>query len=169
MKHILLILLTLFAVVSMMTAQSSAVYPGNFVFDEAQLLAPAHNPTTGYITNFTSTSDDSTGYINLSTGSLGTKVGLCREVYLILVATDSIAADLTVRMRNGTLTSLTTTYADSIIGTSNTSNVKIITIKNALTNRLTIYDEFKLITDIRASGTGTTTGRTYKQYLWWVR
>jgi hypothetical protein len=169
MKHILLILLTLFAVVSMMTAQSSAVYPGNFVYDDAQLLTFSHNTGAGYITNYTSTSDDSTAYITLSTGSLGTRVGLCREVYLVLVSTDSLATDLTVRMRNASLTSLTTTYTDSMIATSNTLNYKVIVLKDAATNRLTAYDEIKLIADIRASGTGTTTGRTFKAYLAWVR
>ena len=169
MKHLIFILTLVLAVSLSAFGQSSVVQPGAFVADDAMLVSPSHSTSTGFVTNFTSTSDDSSAYITASNGGIGTKIGLCREVYLVAVATDSVAIDVTLRLRNASLTTQTTTYTDSVVGTSNTNNIKIITLKNASTNRLTFYDEVKWIADYRASGNGTTTGRTMKWYLWYVR
>lgn len=119
-------------------------------------------------TNFTASSDDTSGYIAI--GSIP-DILASREVIFIAVATDSVATDLSFQGRNRTLTSVTESHTggDSLVGTSNTSNIFRIVIKDAATNLLEGLDEFKVGSVFRASGNGTTTGRTLKFYLKVVR
>lgn len=119
-------------------------------------------------TNFTATSDDTSGY--LAIGGFP-DILTSREVILIAVATDSVATDLQFIGRNRTLTSVTESHTagDSLVGTSNTSNIFRIVIKDAATNLLEGLDEFRVGNVFRASGQGTTTGRTLKFYLKVVR
>ena len=116
-------------------------------------------------TTFTATSDDTTAFVTVPV----VDPLLAKEVILIGIATDSIAADVYAIGRNSARTSVTETYADSIIGTSNTSNIVRIVLKDNATNRLEGCDQFKLGTVFRASGNGTTAGRTFKWFLWWVQ
>lgn len=119
-------------------------------------------------TTFTATSDDTSGYPTINVAGMGSDPLLCREVRLIGVATDSVAADVYAIGRNSTLTGVTVTYADSIVGTSNTSNTAVIVLRSSTIDRLTGCTQFKLGTVFRAAGQGTTTGRTLKWYIQYV-
>lgn len=121
-------------------------------------------------TNFTATSDDTTGFISLTTDPiLKTDVLFARQVILLGVATDSISADVYCNGTNQSQTGFTTTYADSLIGTSNSANRVVITLRSSTVDRLTGSTQLKVGTVFRASGQGTTSGRTLKWYLQWVR
>lgn len=121
-------------------------------------------------TTFTATSDDTTGYLSLQIDPvLKTQILLASEVRLLGVGTDSVAADVYVIGRNKTLTGITATYADSIVGTSNTSNTKVINLRTPDTDLLDGCTEIKVGTVFRATGQGTTAGRTLKWYLLWRR
>lgn len=119
-------------------------------------------------TNYTASSDDTTGYI--AVGGFP-DILTSREVVLIVVSTDSAAVDFQLIGRNRTLTGVTESHTtgDSLVTTSNTGSFARIVIKDAATNLLEGLDEFKLGTVFRASGNGTTTGRTLKSYLKVVR
>lgn len=120
-------------------------------------------------TNFTATSDDTSGYFTINVPGWASDPLLCPDVRLIGVATDSISADVYVLGRNGTLTTaITASYADSIVGTSNTSNTTVIVLKAQGTDRLSGCTQFKVGTVFRATGQGTTSGRTMKWYLEYV-
>lgn len=120
-------------------------------------------------TNFTATSDDTSGYFTIDVPGWTSDPLFCSQVVLLGVATDSVAADVNVIGRNGSLTSdITVSYADSIVGTSNTSNTSTIILRNSTTNRLNGCTQFKVGTVFRATGQGTTTGRTMKWYLLYV-
>ena len=121
-------------------------------------------------TTFTATSDDTTGFISLTTDPiLKTDVLLARLVYLLGVATDSIASDVYCNGTNQSQTGFTTTYADSLVGTSNTANRVVITLKSYTIDRLAGSTQLKVGTVFRATGQGTTAGRTLKWYLLWIR
>lgn len=115
-------------------------------------------------TTFTATSDDTTGFI---TSPFPDLLSTAEELILEFVATDSISADIYLIGSNSILTGITETYADSLIGTSNSSNVTRIVLKDAATNRLEGLDRFKIGVVFRASGQGTTAGRTLKSYVWY--
>ncbi len=111
---------------------------------------------------FTATSDDTTGWVTINLPGWTSDPLLCSEVAIIGVATDSIAADVYVIGRNSTQTSTTVTYADSLVGTSNSDNRTTIVLKSSTLNRLAGCTQFKVGTVFRASGNGTTTGRTMR-------
>ena len=115
-------------------------------------------------TNFTAASDDTTGYVGGGT-VLGADVLGASEVYLITATTDSAAVDVTFQGKNSFVTSFTASYADSVVTTSNTGATSVITLKSPTLNRLAGCTEFKIANIFRATGQGTTAGRTYKQYL----
>lgn len=117
---------------------------------------------------FTATSDDTTGIVSVSP-PLSADVLLAREVRLLGVCTDSLAADVYVIGYNRTQTAVTTTYTDSLVTTSNTGTFKVIDLRAPGVNRLAGCTEFKVGTVFRATGQGTTTGRTMKWYLLWVK
>lgn len=127
--------------------------------------APVNAQLVKTHTTFTASSDDTTGFITSPVPDLLQSGG---EVIIEFVATDSVSADLYFIGSNSLLTGITETYADSLIGTSNTSNVGRIVLKDAATNRLEGLDRFKIGVVFRASGNGTTTGRTLKTYVWYV-
>jgi len=117
-------------------------------------------------TNYTGSTADTTGFIKLSEPVLGADFLLWNKVYLIGVATDSVAADVYVIGRNGRLTTqITKTYADSIKGTSNTLNTVVILVEGFATDRLPGCTQVRVGTVFRGSGNGTTTGRTMKWYF----
>lgn len=122
-------------------------------------------------TTYTATSDDTTdNFVSLTIDPvLKTDVLLASEVRLIGVATDSVAADVYVIGSNSFLTSLTETYADSLVGTSNTSNIAVITLRSSTIDRLAGKTRLKVGTVFRATGQGTTAGRTTKWYILWKR
>lgn len=116
-------------------------------------------------TNYTATSDDTTGYVTISVPGWTTVPLGCSIVRLLCVATDSIADDIYVVGRNDYVTSITSTYADSLVGTSNTLNTAVITLRAHGVDRMPGCTQFKVGNVFRATGQGTTTGRTYKMYI----
>lgn len=122
-------------------------------------------------TTYTATSDDTTGFVTVNLPTWTSDVLLCSEVRLIWVSTDSVNADLYVIGRNGTLTTPTVTYADSIVigdslaTGSNNGSRKIVTLRSSATDRLAGCTQFKVGTVFRATGQGTTAGRTTKIYV----
>lgn len=158
MKKLILLVLMLNAYVySQNTSQLNANQQGATA-ERARLFKTYTNFVGG-------TTGDTTGYVTINLPGWTSDPLLTSVVYLINVATDSIAADCSVQGRNGTLTSVTSTYVDSLVGTSNTSNIKVITLKDNATNRLAGCTQFKVGTVFRASGNGTTTGRSSKWYI----
>lgn len=163
MKKIIMALL-LVLMVSVGLAQNTSQLPGsNAPTAERARLFKTYNP-------YTATSDDTTGFVTVNLPGWGSDPLLCSEVRLILVSTDSIAADIYVIGRNGTLTTPTVVYADSIVAsdsltTMNAGSRKIITLRSSATDRLAGCTQFKVGTVFRATGQGTTTGRTAKWYI----
>lgn len=165
MKRILIIALLSFVAFAASFAQSQVDFPGFFKADNAQSLTG----TPHVWTNYTGSSDDtSDNWISIFPTNIQTKIGLAKEVYLFMVATDSAALDVNVLLRNSSLTSLTSNYADSVIIASNSGGVGIVKLKDATVNRMTIYDQIKVGSVWRTTGTGTTTGRTARWYLMFV-
>lgn len=165
MKILLMFIAVLCITSPMLFAQGTSQLDGTYGWTaERGRLYKTH-------TTFTATSDDTTGYVTINVAGFGADPLLAREVDLILVATDSVSADVYVIARNSFLTSVTSTYSDSIIGTSNTSNIKVITLKGTTLDRFssTGVTQFKVGTVFRASGQGTTAGRTLKQYIKYIR
>lgn len=119
-------------------------------------------------TNFTATSDDTTGYVTVSVPGWTSDALLCREVRLIIVATDSIADDIYVIGRNSYNTNITSTYADSLVGTSNSLNTAVITLKSSTLDRMPGCTQFRVGNVFRATGQGTTSGRTLKCYIMYI-
>ena len=114
---------------------------------------------------FTATSDDTSGFVTIDIPGLVSDPLMCSEVRLLGVATDSISADVYVNGTNRKITSITASYSDSIIGTSNTLNIVVISIKANGLDRIPGCTEFKVGTVFRATGNGTTSGRTMKWYV----
>ena len=122
-------------------------------------------------TDYLSTSDDTTGFVTINVPAWTSDPLLCSEVVLLALATDSVNADVNVIGRNGTLTSVTNTYVDSITIASNTGGTKAIVLRNNATERFTSAEtQIKVGTVFRnaASDLGTTTGRTLKWYIMYV-
>ena len=116
------------------------------------------------ITTFVDASDDTTGFVSI--GQLGSLL-LGREVGIIAVSNDSAALDIYCIGRNNVLTSVVDVFRDSLVSTSNTGGSKVIMLKDATVNRLEGMHDLKVGSVFRASGNGTTAGRTYKLYLFW--
>jgi hypothetical protein len=161
MKKFLLTLALILLASTYVSAQSQVDFPANFKADNADLEIT--------YTNFTAASDDTTNdWSSIFPGGIQTMVGLAHEVYLYCVTTDSMAADIYVLLRLSQLTSLTSSYTDSVVIAADAGGLRIITMKDGVTNRMTIYDQIKIGTVFRATGQGNTTGRTAKWYLKFV-
>lgn len=161
MKRFISIVTLLVLAASLSAAQVQADFPYQFKADNGDLEIT--------YTNYTATSDDTTdNWSSVFAGNVSTMVGLAREVYLYAVTTDSAALDINILLRHSGQTSLTATYVDSMITTSNTGALKVITLKDATVNRMTIYDQIKIGSVFRDSDQGTTTGRTLKWRLKFV-
>lgn len=163
MKKLFLTIVTLFCVVSgfaqVNLGQNSLLY-------KAELFKT--------YTNFTATSDDTTGWVTVPV----TEVLAAREVILLGISTDSIQANVYVVGRNDILTNITTTVTDSIttLGAGATAwsstnpKTKVITLKTNGTNNLPGCTQFKVGTVFGVAGSqGTTTGRTMKWYLYYLK
>jgi len=167
MKSSIFILLALiaclFALAPIASAQSQTAAPARWISDDAQLVVT--------YSNYVNDDDNTTAYMTFNLDpTLTTRIGQAREVVLLARWTDSLTADLTFTMRNASITGHTTTYADSIISTSNTGGYKAIVFKDAATNLMAGgYDELKVQTVHRAAGAGTTASRYLKWYLYIVR
>ena len=139
---------------------------GSFRANKAQLFKT--------YTNYTATSDDTSAYITI-VPPIGSDVLLCRELRLIAVSTDSIVADVNVLGINGYLSSMPiAAYTDSIVASDSLATLaagskKIITIKGTALDRLIGATQVRVGTVFRATGQGTTTGRTLKWYAQWVK
>ena len=138
---------------------------GNWRANKAQLFKT--------YTNYTATSDDTSSYITIDP-PMSSDVMMASEVTLILVSTDSIAADINVLGINGHLTSvLATTHTDSIVASDslaagmNSGSVKIVVIKDPVVSVLDGATQIRVGTVFRATGQGTTAGRTAKWYIKW--
>ncbi len=114
-------------------------------------------------TDYVDGSDDTTGFLAIPVVDILD----ASEVVFVAIATDSLQADINFIGRNSKQTSVTSTYTDSLIFTSNTSNVKRIVLKDASVNRLTGQNQVKIGTVFRSTDLGLTSGRTLKWYLWW--
>jgi hypothetical protein len=156
----LVILLGLILLVSPVFSQDIGG-DGSFRANKAQLFKT--------YTTYTATSDDTSRYITI-VPPIGADILLCREVRLIAVWTDSCEADINVIGINGYLTGVSgTAYTDSIVSTSNTGSFKIINIKDMTTQVLDGATQMRVGTVFRATGNGTTAGRTLKWYVQWVK
>ena len=161
----LVILLGLILLVSPVFAQDIGG-DGSFRANKAQLFKT--------YTTYVATSDDTSNYITI-VPPIGADILLCREVRLIAVSTDSVNADINVIGINGYLTSIApTAYTDSIVAsdsltTMNAGSKKIITIKGTALDRLIGATQMRVGTVFRATGQGTTAGRTLKWYVEWVK
>jgi hypothetical protein len=140
---------------------------GSFRANKAQLFKT--------YTTYTATSDDTSAYITI-VPPIGSDILLCREVRLIAVSTDSLAADINVIGINGHLTAIApAAYTDSIVISDsvaagpNSGTKRIITIKGTALDRLIGATQMRVGTVFRASGQGTTAGRTLKWYVLWVK
>lgn len=116
-------------------------------------------------TNFTATSDDTSGWFTASEPAFTADYCYFPVVYLIGVSTDSVNSDVYVIGRNSFLTTVTTTYADSFNTTSNTGTFKVIPIRSSEYDNLPGCTQFKVGTVFRATLNGTTSGRYLKWYL----
>ena len=166
MKH-LVILLGLILFVTPIFAQDISG-DGSFRANKAQLFKT--------YTTYTATSDDTSGYITINVPSLGTVAFMAQEVALIWVSTDSAAADVNVIATNDYLTTVKfTTYTDSIVASdsvaagNNSGTQKVIVLKSPTVNRFPGATGVKVGTVFRATGQGTTAGRTGKWFVQWVR
>jgi len=128
-------------------------------------------------TTFTATSDDTSGWVTIACPGFESEPLLMPEVYLIAVATDSVAADIYVLGRNNSISgtlygtddsvgTATSPYADSLRIYGNVVK-KVITLKSSTVNRLPGSTQFRVGTVFRAAGQGTTAGRTLKWYVMW--
>ena len=146
-------------------------------YSQADVLRGVAGPAVGRgmlidsHTNYANTTThDTTGYVTTSDPVLGADFyAACSEVFLVGVSTDSASFDVNVIGRNSYLTTVTTTYADSFNTTSNTGTFKVITLKDATLDRLAGCTQFKFGATARATLNGTTSGRTLKWYVMWIR
>jgi hypothetical protein len=157
MTKYIVALLLIIGLVSTGFAQSEVHADGHIVADGGRLFKT--------YSAFTATSDDTTGYVTINIPGFVADPLLCPLVRLVGIATDSVAADVYVLGRNRNLTAFTASYADSIVGTSNTSNTTVITLRAHGTDRLAGCTQFKVGTVFRATGQGTTAGRSLKWYI----
>jgi hypothetical protein len=162
----LVILLGLLLLTSQVYPQDISGGP-NFRANKAQVFK-------SYAT-YTASSDDTSGYITIEP-PLGTNVLLANEVSLIWVSTDSASADVNVIATNDYLTTVKfTTYTDSIVVSDsvaaglNSGTQKIIVLKSPTINRFPGATRVKVGTVFRATGQGTTAGRTGKWFVQWVK
>ena len=117
-------------------------------------------------TNYTATSDDTTG--NITIDGVGQDILLGSEVVLYAVA-DTVACDVYVIPSNSRITGEEgTAYADSIPAATSADNAwKVIVIKSPTVNRFPGFTSIKVGTVFRASGQDVSVGRTFKWYLFW--
>ena len=160
------ILLSLFLLASPVLSQDIGGGP-NFRANKAQLFKT--------YTTYTASSDDTSGYITIEP-PFGTSLLLAQEVTLLWVSTDSAAADVNVLATNDYLTTVQfTTYTDSIVVADsvaaglNAGTEKVIVIKSPTVNRFPGATRIKVGTVFRATGQGTTAGRTGKWFVQWVK
>ena len=125
------------------------------------------------VTNFTAASDDTSGYI-----SLLPNLGMYREVVVYAIASDSIQAQIQILGQNTKNTTYTQVAIDSIsvVGggavawSASVPKCKGITVKGGNANLIPGCDRFKIgVVCGAASAIGTTTGRTLKLYVWYVK
>jgi hypothetical protein len=138
-------------------------------FGQTQRLVLPNYVIDGYnfktYTNYTATSDDTTGVISLE--GVGTNILAGSEVVLYAVA-DTCAADVYVIPSNALITGEeATAYADSLVTTSADNSWKVIVVKSPTVNRFPGFTSIKVGTVFRASGQDVSTGRTVKWYLFW--
>lgn len=132
------------------------------VFAGSVLAQSVGDVTTGgttriYVkTNFTTSTADTTNYFDISKYS---------DVGFIYQSTDSAAFDIYFDGRNNLITAVTTTYADSLVTTSNTGSQTSTVIKSTTLNRLPNETQVRMRVIARNTGQGTTSGRTLKGYL----
>jgi hypothetical protein len=116
-------------------------------------------------TNYTATSDDTTG--NIVIDNVGQDILSGSEVVLYAIA-DSAAADVYIIPSNSKVTGEEgTAYADSVLTTSADNSWKVIVIKSPTVNRFPGFTSIKVGTVFRGSGQDVSTGRTFKWYLDW--
>ena len=159
----------------LMIAVLMLVFVGVGLAQNTSQLNSAGNPTAERArlfkthTNYGIGTGDTTGFVTVNLPGWASDPLLCSEVYIIGVATDSVAAAVAVIGSNGTLTSTTVSYADSLVGTNNTDNRVTIVLKSSTLNRLAGCTRLKLgvvyATAGHANANGTTTGRTVKWYI----
>ncbi len=121
-------------------------------------------------TNYTSSSDDTSGYVTVPVVSPLE----ASEVGIIAVSTDSVEADIQALGRNSQLTTITAVAIDSIttLGggavawSATTPKTKVFMLKGPGVNLLAGCDQFK-VGMVFHPHEGTSTGRTLKLYLWW--
>jgi hypothetical protein len=128
-----------------------------------------YNPIPGTLlksfTTFTSSSSMAATAITVPVTNI---LSGAKEVGIITVATDSVSVELAFVGSNSLVAAVSDSYADTLTGTSNTSNTRVTMLKDDTVNRLEGCDKFTLALDFLASGNGTTAGRTCKFYLFWV-
>jgi hypothetical protein len=128
-----------------------------------QFSIPAYNFKS--FTNYTTTSDDTTG--NITIDLVGQNILLGSEVILYAVA-DSSLADVYIIPSNSFVSGEEgTTYGDSVKTTSADNSWKVIVIKSATVDRFPGFTSIKVGTVFRATGQDVSTGRTFKWYLAW--
>lgn len=110
--------------------------------------------------NFTTATAETTNYISVR--DMG-------EWGLIYEATDSVGVDFVVTGRNSVVQAITTTFADSLVGTSNTSNTASRVFKSETVNTFPNEDQIKISVIARGSGQGTTSGRALKIWMYYKK
>lgn len=114
-------------------------------------------------TNYTTATGDTTGYISIRDYD---------EVSVLAFATDSVEQLVTVDGKNSILKSsgadtILATYSDSLVGVSNTLNVKKFYIRGVAGERFIGCDliRFRITGEVGAGQNGTSTGRKMVWYL----
>lgn len=163
MKTLILALLLSLVVAVPAFAQSEYTGPALFYADEAQLFKT--------FTNYTTTSDDSTGFITFNIDPvLRDRILLASRVQILAVANDTVYCALNWIGYNGSISQSTfrvTATGDSLYydGTGTTS--KIFNIRTPVEDILDGATKMKVqvVFNNGATHQGTTTGRYLKLYL----
>ena len=159
MKKLLFVMVLLAVAVSFTMAQSYVSTPGG-----GQMLRAWNFQT---YTNYVATTDDTTGFINLPNWK---GLNNARELYIGIVATDSVNATATLQTYNldvsTTAIALAAGTKEIELGVNGGPALVFWTIKSPTVDLLAGATSFKLQVIFDTDSLGVTAGRTLKFYLW---
>lgn len=115
-------------------------------------------------TNYSSTSGDTTGYFSIKDIS---------AISIVAGATDSVCQIFNIDGKNSVIDgnvgdTVLQTYQDSLVGVSNTLNVKTFYLRTSAGDRFGGCDliRIRMIGSAKSTGNGTTSGRKVKVYFY---